>query len=390
MKILALFDSTFPYAQGGRETGLFHLAKHGHEGGLGRIDFVTMAAGGAARSRFPDVQSHSTLHAVRGFQEFAQFSGYNFWARLFDRLSFAKRAERIGHLVCRKTTYDYILATNAGPTGLAAVNLARAIGARSVINLRSHYSRELELTEPIFRPFLRRFREIEKRVMHEADVILANGDDTYDLCVRDFKRTRFTQAVHNGVDIERFTNLTRPCRSETILVSNNPLRDIKGPQEAISAVGLLPESIRTNVKLRLFGGGPTDRYKRLAAEKGVAAQVEFLGDVSHFEMPRHLQDADIALHPILFSVGTTHASLETLAAGLPLVAYASASLRTICVDGRNGRLINVGDVERLSGAVSELVQDRVLRNRMGLASREMAREFSWPRFAHRVFTAIAQ
>jgi glycosyltransferase involved in cell wall biosynthesis len=390
MKVLALFDSTFPYSQGGRETGLFHLAKHGAELGLGRIDFITMAAGASARSRFPDLQKHSSLSAISGFQQIAQFKGYNFFARLFDRLSFAQRAAKLGRHLCKENSYDWILAVNAGPTGLAALELARAVGARSVINLRSHYSRELELTEPIFRPLLKRYREIETRVIREADLLLTNGDDTYDLCVRDFQRKRPTQAVHNGVDVERFTAQPRPRRDSVLLVSNNPLRDIKGPQDAIEAISQLPADLRARVKLQLFGGGPNEKYKALASEKGVAAQVEFLGDVSHFEMPRHLQEADIALHPILFSVGTTHASLETLAAGLPLVAYDSASLRSICRDGKNGCLIKAGDTESFSKALAALVRDAGLREKMGAASRDMAQEFSWPKFAERVFTALAR
>lgn len=69
--------------------------------------------------------------------------------------------------------------------------------------------------------------------------------------------------------------------------------------------------------------------------------------------------------------------LEALAAGLPIVATPVGGIPEVVLDGYNGFLVPVGNVQALACKLRTLVKDADLRAAMGKHSREMAeREFN--------------
>jgi glycosyltransferase involved in cell wall biosynthesis len=69
-----------------------------------------------------------------------------------------------------------------------------------------------------------------------------------------------------------------------------------------------------------------------------------------------------------------------MAAGLPVVATRGGALPEIVVEGETGFLVERGDVQGLRAAISELLANPSLRQRMGAAGRQRVRElFTWDR-----------
>jgi glycosyltransferase involved in cell wall biosynthesis len=80
--------------------------------------------------------------------------------------------------------------------------------------------------------------------------------------------------------------------------------------------------------------------------------------------------------------GCPNASLEAMAAGLPVVATDAGGAHEQVVDGVTGRLTPRGDTAALGEAVLELSWDEPMRERLGRAGRDRARErFSLERMA---------
>ena len=78
--------------------------------------------------------------------------------------------------------------------------------------------------------------------------------------------------------------------------------------------------------------------------------------------------------------GFPRSAMEAAATGLPIVATDIRGCRQVVTDGANGRLVPVGDEQRLAGAVERLVADSELRRSWGEASLERAqREFDQQR-----------
>src|SRR6185312_12150781 len=77
--------------------------------------------------------------------------------------------------------------------------------------------------------------------------------------------------------------------------------------------------------------------------------------------------------------------IEAMASGLPVVATRAGALPEIVVDGETGILVERGDHEGLAAAISRLLADARLRERMGNAGRERVRQlFTWERAVSRL------
>jgi glycosyltransferase involved in cell wall biosynthesis len=106
--------------------------------------------------------------------------------------------------------------------------------------------------------------------------------------------------------------------------------------------------------------------------------VELLGERD--DVPALLAQANVFVLTSL-SEGMPISVLEAMAAGLPVVATAVGGVPEIVVDGETGFLVPVEDAEAVAAALTRLLDDRSLRERMGAAGRRRAeRDFDLPRF----------
>ena len=104
-----------------------------------------------------------------------------------------------------------------------------------------------------------------------------------------------------------------------------------------------------------------------------------LGFVPHDELLLLYERAAVVACPSLRE-GFGVVCAEAMAYGRPVVAAAVGGLRDLVVDGDTGMLVPPGDVPALRAALERLLGDEALRNRLGSAARERAREsFSWAR-----------
>jgi glycosyltransferase involved in cell wall biosynthesis len=128
----------------------------------------------------------------------------------------------------------------------------------------------------------------------------------------------------------------------------------KGALEFAAATGGLPRVI--------VGDGPLrDRVR------------EARGFVPSGEVGRYLERAAVVCVPSLRE-GYGMTCAEAMAHGRPVVASAVGGLLDLVEDGVTGLLVPPGDVAALRASVKRLLGDRELRERLGAAARERARE----------------
>jgi glycosyltransferase involved in cell wall biosynthesis len=147
--------------------------------------------------------------------------------------------------------------------------------------------------------------------------------------------------------------------------------EAKGVGDAVRAVGELRRRGRA-VRLRVVGRGDLDRFRRLAAEVGAAAAVEFLGPRPHREAVAAVRDADLALVP----------SRHEYPEGLPYTIYEALAVRTpvVCSDhpafrDRVGRAA-VCVPERSPAALADAVE-RLLTDPAGYRRASEATAAAW-------------
>jgi phosphatidylinositol alpha-1,6-mannosyltransferase len=209
--------------------------------------------------------------------------------------------------------------------------------------------------------------------------------------------------VPPGVDVGRFVPLAdadrRAVRTTFGLDPDRPLvlgvsRLVprKGFDVLIDAVAGLPD-----VQLAIAGAGrDRARLERRARERGVDDRTRFLGRVpDDASFPQLYACADVFAMPCRDRWGGLEAEgfgivfLEAAAAGVPAVAGRSGGSHEAVVDGETGFVVD-GRALDVRGALSALLADDGLRERMGAAARARAvMEFSYDTLAARLAPVVA-
>ena len=164
-------------------------------------------------------------------------------------------------------------------------------------------------------------------------------------------------------------------------------------------VVVIPNGVRVPAEVGASAEPPEVLYVgRLSPEKNVDTLVEAVGDlnlvvagdgplrervpnalgaVPHAEVERLLERASVVVSPCERE-GFGLAAAEAMAFGRPVVAAAGGALLELVADGETGLLVPPRDAAALREAVERLLGDRELRERLGRAARERARErFGW-------------
>jgi UDP-glucose:(heptosyl)LPS alpha-1,3-glucosyltransferase len=188
--------------------------------------------------------------------------------------------------------------------------------------------------------------------------------------------------VPNGVDTVRFAperlaelrpqarrNLNVGGRTLFLLIAQNML--LKGVDNAIWAMGKLVRE-GAPVQLAIAGATPDRSWVRRVTRAGAVGRVDFLGHVADV-LPLYAA-ADSVVHPTRWDACSL-ATLEGMAAGLPVVTTLRNGAAERIRDGENGLLIaDPEDTDSLSAQMRRLL-DPNERARIGAAARETAMKF---------------
>jgi glycosyltransferase involved in cell wall biosynthesis len=132
-----------------------------------------------------------------------------------------------------------------------------------------------------------------------------------------------------------------------------------------------------DTKFVVVGDGPLRNHLiSYSKELGVSKRFIFLGDVTEDVLPRLYNCADVFASPsIQEGLGIT--LLEAQATAKPVVAFNVTAINEVVKDKETGLLVKP-DSHELANALSSLLSDKQLRERMGEAGREyVCKNFSW-------------
>jgi glycosyltransferase involved in cell wall biosynthesis len=137
-------------------------------------------------------------------------------------------------------------------------------------------------------------------------------------------------------------------------------------------------------KLVIVGDGPErERLREAVAARGLGHRVRLIGAVPRGDAIDWVRAADAVLLPSDWE-NFPHAAVEALAVGTPVIATAVGGVPEIVEDDANGLLVERGDEYGLSGAMTRVVSDPALRDRLARGAAASAARFS----ADEAFAAI--
>jgi len=177
--------------------------------------------------------------------------------------------------------------------------------------------------------------------------------------------------IYNGIECFSPAGLVPRKRapSPLMLISIGRLSPEKGHNTLLNALAHL-NTHDVPVQLNLVGQGDSQAsLAERAARPDLTGLVRMLG--SRRDVPELLANADIFVLPSDWE-GVSMALLEAMAAGLPVVATTVGGTPEVVMDGVTGFLVPPRDPPALANALSILLQDPDLRQRMGEAGRQRA------------------
>lgn len=184
-----------------------------------------------------------------------------------------------------------------------------------------------------------------------------------------------------AINLEKFPTLERPV-GEILGTREHPLKVLsvgrlewkKGYEFALSALKRLQDQ-GCNFEYRVIGEGEHRAALEFAScQLGINGRVCFLGAVPHDQVIRHLQWADIFLHPSV-SEGFCNAVIEAQAVGLPVVCTDADGLPENVADGITGFVVPRRDPKAMAENIALLGKQPDLRSRFGHAGMDRVRTF---------------
>lgn len=178
------------------------------------------------------------------------------------------------------------------------------------------------------------------------------------------------KVIHPGVRVPESSERNPGRRRELTIGTAGRLVAMKGVEFLIRAMALLRAEF-PDLRLEIAGTGPEHRaLQEETRRQGLEECVAFLGwrdDLAELLSSWEVYIQSSVMEP--FGLAT----VEAMAAGLPVVATEVGGLPEIVENGRTGWLVPARDAQALAARIRELLQDPEQRRAMGEAGRESAR-----------------
>ncbi|MBD2312370.1 glycosyltransferase family 4 protein [Desertifilum sp. FACHB-1129] len=143
----------------------------------------------------------------------------------------------------------------------------------------------------------------------------------------------------------------------------------KGTFDLIQAFAAMTREQKAKARLILAGDGEEDAARKLIKSLDLAGVTSLLGWIDSAKRNEILQSADIFVLPS-YNEGLPMAMLEAMSWGLPAIVTPVGGIPEVIEHGRNGLLVNPGDVERLTQGLQQLIEDETYRLELGKQARD--------------------
>jgi glycosyltransferase involved in cell wall biosynthesis len=229
---------------------------------------------------------------------------------------------------------------------------------------------------------------VQRYVCRLADCVLVNAEAVRSWLISQRYNPAKLVVIHNGVDLDRFSHppdagrvrreLGIPVGAPIVAVASR-LHRLKGIEHFLEAAAVVARRF-PDVRFLVIGEtSPADRsyldeLTALAERQGLRSRVVFTG--LRDDVPGLLACAAVSVMPSL-NEALSNVLLESMAAGVPVVATRVGGTAEAVQDGVTGLLVPPGDPGALARSIDRLLSDPGLAERLARGGRErVRRQFS--------------
>ena len=223
-------------------------------------------------------------------------------------------------------------------------------------------------------------RRVQKMVCRLADCVLVNAEAIRERLIGEGYDPGKIAVIRNGITLSRFAREQRgatlrqelgvPLSAPLVIVFSR-LNQLKGVQyfleAAITLAGRFPDA-----RFLVVGDGADRKeLEEQAGRWGLGQRTVFTG--FRGDIPELLSQAAVSVLPSL-SEGLSNSLLESMAAGVPVVATSVGGNPEVIKDGVTGLLVPPRDAVALAAAIGHLLEDKELAASFGEAGRRRVAE----------------
>jgi glycosyltransferase involved in cell wall biosynthesis len=231
-----------------------------------------------------------------------------------------------------------------------------------------------------------RKRRVQGMICRLATCVLANADAVGHQLIKDGYNAEKVAVIRNGITLQPLERRAEggPLRKELGFPANAPivavlsrLNDLKGITYLLDAIPSVLAQC-PDARFLIVGDGPRRRdFEAYAERNGYRDRAIFTG--FRLDVPEILKEISVSVLPSL-SEGLSNTLIESMAAGVPVIATRVGGNPEIVEDGVTGLLAPPRDVGALAHAITMLLQNPERAEIMGKAGRDrIARAFSLDR-----------
>ncbi|MEA3226136.1 MAG: glycosyltransferase family 4 protein, partial [Planctomycetota bacterium] len=190
--------------------------------------------------------------------------------------------------------------------------------------------------------------------------------------------------AYSAIEEDNFLEpISEKCRSDfrrkhgvaedaVVLVTIARLFMLKGHEYIVESASQLAKRFQNCVWLFVGDGNLSEHLKEQARQLGLAKRIIFVGLLPPGEIPMAIQSSDILVHCSLRE-GLARALPQGMLCGKPAISFDVDGAREV-VNKDTGRLIEPKNVEQLTEACAELIEDKDLRERLGRQAKESVKK----------------
>jgi phosphatidylinositol alpha-mannosyltransferase len=199
--------------------------------------------------------------------------------------------------------------------------------------------------------------------------------------------------IPNGIDTHHFNNNVAPFKDfedgKINILFVGRLEKRKGFDYLWKAFRMVKLEY-PDVRLIQVGPGVRlrNKYQKRISRAGLS-DVVFAGYATYNDLPRYYKTADIVCFPNTGWESFGVVLLEAMSIGKPIVASAIDGFTSVLTDGVEGITVPPRNVEKLAGALFQLIKDEPLRQQMGERGKPKAQQYDWSVIARRLLDFYA-
>lgn len=243
------------------------------------------------------------------------------------------------------------------------LRLFRRLGAKTVLH---HHGAEFFRFYEGASSETKRF--IEKTV-EMADVNLVLSNYHCGLMKDRFPKGNF-KVLYNAM-IPENGNVYDPDAAGILFVGR--LGERKGTYDLIAALSQLDHRLPAEIKVYFCGDGEEEKVKNLLEEKNLMHRAAHVGWCAKEQLRQIFRQSMLFILPS-YHEGLPMSLLEAMFAGLPCICTNVDGIPEAVTSGKNGLLVEPGNVEQIKNCLWQLVQDRELRKTLGTEAHQTAHQ----------------